>query len=148
MEPGEVRAAVWGGLLATFVATVAGYWFPAIGLPSLDFASLNGNLLVPTDASIDLIWTMGLLQLFGGGVVVSLLYGLYVQRHLPGPGWLRGMIWGGVLCLVVGLTVLPLLHGAGIFGSAWDGRTALSLIAWYLLWGCVLGIAYHKPRLS
>lgn len=147
MQPGEVRAAVWGGLMATFVAAVAGAWFPSIRLPRIDFASLNGPLLVPVEASMSFTWTVGLLQLFAGGVLLALVYAFYVQQHLPGPGWLRGMIWGAVLCVVAGLTQLPLLYGGGVFGSAWNGVMPLALVVWFLLWGAVLGVAYHKPRL-
>ena len=144
MHAGGVRAAVWSGLLATFVAGISGYWFPAIGLPRLDLAGLSGALLVPESASESFLWAVGVLQLLGGGVVMTLLYAFWVQEHLPGSGWLRGMIWGGVLAVVVGLTAFPLLFEGGPFGTAWDGRTAVSLTAWHLIWGLVLGVAYHK----
>ena len=94
MKPGEVRAAVWAGLLATFVASVAGTWFPGLGLQRVDLAALSGNILAPEGASAAFTWTVGLVQLFAGGVVMSLLYVVYVEAHLPGPGWARGLIWG------------------------------------------------------
>lgn len=144
MHAGGVRAAVWSGILATFIAAVAGYWFTSLGLPRLDFAGLNGALVVSDSASESFLWTVGAIQLFAGGVVMALLYCFWVQMHLPGPGWLRGMIWGAVLALVVGLAVFPLLYQGGPFGTSGDGRTAVSLVAWHLIWGMVLGIAYHK----
>ena len=144
MHAGSVKSAVWSGLLATFVAFAAGYWFPAIGLPALDLATLNGALMVSQEASVSFAWSVGALQLYAGGVVMALLYAFWVQMNLPGPGWLRGMIWGGVLAVVVGLTVFPLLYGGGLFGIDWDGRTAVAVIAWHLIWGGVLGVAYHK----
>ena len=139
MHSGSLKAAIWSGILATFVATVTGYWFDVICLPRLDFATWNGALLVPNDASITFMWSVGVLQLFGGGVVMAILYGFYVQMYLPGPGWVRGMIWGAVLAVLVGLTVVPLLYGGGPFGSDWDGRTVVAIIVWHLLWGNVLG---------
>ena len=144
MHAGGIKAAIGSGLLATFVATASGYWFPAFGLPQLDLIGLNGAIVVPGEASLGFLWVVGFVQLFGGGIVMAILYGFYVQMYLPGPGWLRGMIWGGALGIVVGLTVTPLLYGGGIFGSDWDGRTAVALMLWHLLWGCILGIAYHK----
>ena len=146
MKAGEVRAAVWAGLLATYVAMVAGTWFPGLSLPRVDLASLNGNILAPEGASASFAWTVGLMQLGAGGVVMALLYAFYIQALLPGPGWARGMIWGGVLCLVSGLTLFPLIYGGGVFGSGWASGYPLALAVWYLLWGAVLGIAYHKPR--
>lgn len=130
--------------MATFVAAVAGYWFESIGLPRLDFAVWNGSLLAPSDASITFVWSVGMLQLFAGGIVMAIVYGYYVQMYLPGPGWMRGMMWGAVLAVLVGLTVVPLLYGGGPFGSDWDSRTVVAIIAWHLLWGIVLGIAFHK----
>lgn len=144
METPRLRAALGSSLLATFVALVAGYWLPAFQLPLVDLASWSGQLLVPSDASAAFLWTVGSLQLFGGGAVMALLYAYYVEMHLPGPGWMRGAIWGVVLSLAVGMAVVPLLHGGGIFGSGWDGRMPVSLIVWHVLWGIVLGIAYHK----
>jgi len=144
MHSGGVKSAVWSGLLATFVATAAGYWFPAVALPALDLPALNGALMVSEETSITFSWTVGAIELFGGGVVMALLYAFWVQMHLPGAGWVRGMIWGGVLAVVVGLTVFPLLYEGGLFGSAWDGRTAVSVFVWHLIWGGVLGVAYHK----
>lgn len=144
MHAGGVRSAVWSGVLSTFVATAAGYWFPAVGLPALDLPALNGALVVPEQSSATFAWSIGALQLFGGGIVMALLYAFWVQMNLPGPGWMRGMIWGGVLALVVGMTVFPLLYEGGFFGIDWDGRTAVAVIAWHLLWGGVLGVAYHK----
>jgi hypothetical protein len=144
MHSGSAKAAVWSGVLATFVSAVAGYWFPALGLPQLDLIALNGGAVVPEQASLALLWTVGALQLFGGGVVMAILYGFWVQMHLPGPGWMRGLIWGGVLATVVGLGVVPLVYDGGPFGSDWGPRTVIALIAWHLLWGCVLGIAHHK----
>jgi len=144
MHAGGVKAAIASGLLATFVATASGYWFSAVGLQRLDLVGLNGAVVVPEDASLGFLWMVGAVQLFGGGIVMAILYGFYVQMYLPGPGWFRGMLWGGTLGIVVGLTVVPLLYEGGIFGRDWDGRTAVALIVWHLLWGCVLGISYHK----
>lgn len=143
-EPLRLRAALGSSLLATFVALVSGYWFPALQLPLVDLASWNGQLLLPREASASFLWTVGTVQLFGGGAVMALLYAYYVEMHLPGAGWARGAIWGVVLSLVVGMAVVPLLYGGGIFGSEWDGRMPVALIVWHLLWGVVLGIAYHK----
>jgi hypothetical protein len=144
MHAGDVRTAVWSGVLATFVAMAAGFWFPAIALPVLDFPALNGALIVSDEVSFTFLWTVGAVEVFGGGIVMALLYAFWVQMHLPGPGWFRGVIWGGVSAVVVGLTVFPLLYKGGLFGAAWDGRMVVAVIAWHLIWGSVLGVAYHK----
>jgi len=144
VEKPRLRAALGSSLLATFVALIAGYWFPAVQLPLVDLPTWSGQLLVPSDAPASFLWTVGILQVFGGGAVMALLYAFYVEMHLPGAGWVRGAVWGVVLSLAVGLAQVPLLLGGGVFGSQWDGRMPVSLIVWHLLWGIVLGIAYHK----
>ena len=132
---------IGGGILATFVAMSAGYWLPAIDLPRLDFATLNGNLVVPESSSASFSWTIGLLQTFGFGALLAHVYGLYVEPHLPGPAWMRASLWGLVLAVVSGLTVFPLLYGVGIFGADRDGAMPVALVLWYLLWGLVLGLS-------
>lgn len=141
--PPRVCARRWieAGLLATFVAASTGYWMPALGLPRLDFASLNGNLIAPESSGASFAWSVGLLETFALGVLASLVYGRYLRHRLPGSGPVRGLIWGAVVCAVVGLTAFPLLFGAGVFGLRWDGATPIALVLWHVVWGLSLGLA-------
>lgn len=139
----SASARVWvrAGLLATFAATSAGYWMPALALPRLDFASLNGNLIAPESSGASFAWSVGLLDTFALGIVAALVYGRYLRPRLPGSGPIRGLIWGLVLCAVAGLTAFPLLFGGGVFGLRWDGAMPIALVAWYAIWGLALGLA-------
>ena len=145
MIASPIRDAVRSGMVATFTATTAGYWLPGIGLPRLDFATLNGNLIVPESASASFSWSIGLLHMFGLGMLLAFLFSVYVERHLPGPGWIRGILWGLVLGIVASLTVLPLLlYGAGPLGLDWDRAMPLALAIWYLTWGGTLGLVSSR----
>ena len=44
-SPRPIRALALAGLAATWVALSVGYWLPGIGLPRMDVALWNGNLL-------------------------------------------------------------------------------------------------------
>ena len=128
------------GLVATFAAVSAGYWMPALGLPRLDFASLNGNLVAPESSGAAFAWSVGLLDTFALGALGALLYGRFLRSRLPGSGPVRASLWALVLCAIVGLTAFPLLFGAGVFGIRWDPATPIALVSWHLVWGVALGI--------
>jgi hypothetical protein len=113
---------------------------PALGLPRLDFASLNGNLIAPESSGASFAWLIGLADTFALGVVAAMVYGRFLRRLLPGTGPVRGAIWGLVLCAVVGLTAFPLLFGAGVFGLRWDATTPIALVIWHVAWGLTLGL--------
>lgn len=141
--PIRVPARRWieAGSLATFAAVSAGYWMPALGLPRLDFASLNGNLIAPESSGASFAWSIGLLDTFALGILAAMVYGRYLRHRLPGSGPVRGLIWAAVVCAVVGLTAFPLLFGAGVFGLRWDGAMPIALVLWHGVWGLSLGLA-------
>lgn len=128
------------GASATFVANSVGYWLPGLGLPRLDFATLNGNLMVPELAAASFSWAVGALQTYALGALMAVVYGRYVRARLPGNGAVRGMLWGAVLMLFSGLTAFPLLFGAGFFGMTWHAAMPASLLLWHLTWGLTLGL--------
>jgi hypothetical protein len=126
--------------VATFVAMSVGYWLPGLGLPRLDFAQMNGNLLVPEQSTASFAWTVGLVDIFLLGMLAAVVYGRYLRSRLPGTGPVRGLIWGLVLCTVTGLTAFPLLFGGGVFGVRWDPGAPIALVLWHVAWGVTLGI--------
>jgi hypothetical protein len=76
------------------------------------------------------------------GVVAALLYAAFFYEWLPGPRWLRGIIYSQTMWLVQGLIVLPGL-GKGLFGG--DISPAAPVWSWLLnaLYGLVLGWMYR-----
>jgi hypothetical protein len=139
-NPRPVRTLALAGLVATWVALTVGYWLPAIGLPRMDIALLNGNLLVPESSSVGLAWTVGAIQTLGLGVLLGIAYGRVMRHRLPGPPAMRGAIWGCVIGIGVGMVLMPLLYGAGIFGVRWAPTMPLAIALWHLAWGTAVGI--------
>jgi len=142
----SLRRAGFAGLVATFVATTLGYWLPGLGLLRLDFPILNGNLIVPDTTAVSFAWLVGAAQTAGLGALLAGIYAGWLRDRLPGRPWLRGTIWGALLGVVSGLTVFPLLYGAGVFGLAWDPVAPVSLAVWYGSWGAALGAQEHLDR--
>jgi len=138
---GTTRTWALAGALATFAACSVGYWLPALALPRLDFAGMNGNLIVPEQSGVSFAWTVGLLDTFALGMIAAIVYGNFVRRHLPGSGPVRGLIWGLTLCSITGLTAFPLLFGGGVFGLRWDPATPIALILCHVVWGVTLGLS-------
>lgn len=78
------------------------------------------------------------------GMIFAVLYGAFAERVLPGPAWLRGVIWALVLWVLSLVVFLPVVAGAGMFGSAL-GAGALPVIGnliFHVVYGVVLGEFY------
>lgn len=139
-----MRRAAIGGLVATFVALTVGFWLPGLGLPRLDYPLLNGNLLVPESTSVSFGWLLGLAHTLGLGALLAVVYSVWVRDRLPGAAWLRGLIWGALVVAVGGLTVFPLLYGAGVFARNWHPTAGITLVIWHLSWGLALGVLEQR----
>lgn len=127
-------------IVAAASALTVGYWLPAMGLPRLDLALLNGNLLVPETTSAAFGWTVGLAHIFVVSALAAEIHRRWVDRRLPGGPATRGALWGLVLAMFSGLTLFPLLYGGGVFGLDWDAGFPVTLALWFLTWGAVLGL--------
>lgn len=113
------------GLAAWLVLNVTAYvaaWL--MGIPVSPAARFLGSFLFPGAGEAVQLWT-GRALFLAAALGWSLFYPR-AARHLPGPGWLRGAIFGAGIWLVTGL-VLPLIGavhpGAGRLFAA-DPATA------------------------
>ncbi len=85
----SLRKALVAGMFGTVAMTVLMYGWPLLGLPRMDIMSALGNVL-PLDISP---YVMGSLIHFGIGTSMGLIYALFFESMLPGPGWLRGALF-------------------------------------------------------
>jgi len=107
----SVRNALVAGMFGTVAMTVLMYGWPLLGLPRMDIMSTLGNVF-PLDISP---YLMGSLIHFGIGVSMGLIYALFFESMLPGPGWLRGALFS-LLPWVFAITLLgPSLQIANEF---------------------------------
>ena len=84
------------------------------------------------------------------GFVMHLLLGtigfaigfLIVGPYLPGPGWLRGMIFMAGVWLLAGLVAMPILGVGLFFGGA---KEAMAALIGHVALGGILGVFARLP---
>jgi len=105
---------------------------------------LMGSRAIVQKKFLVLSWILHILN----GVALAELYAAVVKRFLPGPNWLKGVIFGEVFIVAAwGLTPLadkyhPLIQNGELPKLA--NRTSfLQNIARHLVFGLVLGLLYR-----
>ena len=156
LPSGRLRDWLPLGLLAGFAATGAattvliGAWglvvrplagiLPAGSTLQRWFDGLANNTLTET-AAVNL--PLALLVHFAAGIAWAILYALFVEPRLSGPGWRRGLIFSFVPWLASLIVFFPLVD-AGFFGLNL-GAGPLPIIGnliLHLVYGAVLGETY------
>jgi uncharacterized membrane protein YagU involved in acid resistance len=128
--------AIVGGLAGTIVFTLMmKFLAPAmIGHP-MDIAAVLGRftgLGTPTGAVMHFVLgTFG----FAIGFVI-------VGPYLPGPGWLRGVIFMAAVWFLAGLIAMPLLGVGLFFGGA---KEAMAALIGHVVFGAILGTVAPLP---
>jgi uncharacterized membrane protein YagU involved in acid resistance len=126
------KRAVAGGLVATAVMTVLMLMAPVMGLPPMNIGAMLGSMM---GGSLFLGW----MAHFAIGTVLAIVYAAIFATRLPGPGFLRGALYGLVPWIMAQLVVMPMM-GAGAFGGSF-GAGFGSLMG-HLVYGAVLGGIY------
>ncbi|MCC7353075.1 MAG: hypothetical protein IT330_04895 [Anaerolineae bacterium] len=123
---------------------------PVIGLPRLDLPALLGTIFAGDVATLS---SLGVLMHLGVGVGLGLFY-VYgdVEEFLPGPSWLRGMIYGAGVWVVTMVAVMPLIPYAdrvlgqgqaptmGFFMLTVGVWAPVQALVTHLIFGAVLGL--------
>lgn len=124
------------GLLGTLVMTAVGLWVaPMMGMPPMNPADM---LAAQMGGSMVIGWAAHLMI----GTILALIYVL-VAPALPGPGFLRGALYGLAPFLLAQLAVMPMM-GMPIFsGSA---AMAMGSLVGHLVYGGVVGAIYGAPQ--
>ncbi len=145
MSGAEFGRALVDSFIATFVATIYGYWEVALGLTRIDFALILGQGVVPRGSPRELAYIFGLLQQFIGGMILGLIFVRLFQRILPGPYLIKGFIFGLIIWVGSGLIISP-VHDAGLFWRRWGAFTIIGVFIWHIVWGSALGIGCRLAR--
>jgi uncharacterized membrane protein YagU involved in acid resistance len=82
---------------------------------------------------------LGWMAHFVIGTVLAILYATLFATRLPGPGFVRGALYGLVPWIVAQLVVMPMM-GAGLFGGSFG--TGFGSLVGHLVYGAVLGGIY------
>jgi uncharacterized membrane protein YagU involved in acid resistance len=79
-----------------------------------------------------------------GSLGFAIVY-VIVGPYLPGPGWLRGVIFMAAIWFLAGLIAMPVLGVGLFFGGAGEAMAALS---GHVALGAILGIVARLPDRS
>jgi uncharacterized membrane protein YagU involved in acid resistance len=79
------------------------------------------------------------------GLVAGAAYACLYPRTegTAGPALVRGVVYGFLLWIVAGLTILPALEGSGLAWSLEEARAAFSGFTGFLFLGVALAVIYH-----
>ncbi|PKM38493.1 MAG: hypothetical protein CVV06_00200 [Gammaproteobacteria bacterium HGW-Gammaproteobacteria-10] len=128
-----------GGFAGTLLMTLMmQYAAPMmIGHP-MDIAAMLGNMMGG-------VYAIGMtMHIMLGVLVFPLLYALVMFRFLPGPPWLKGLLYGSILWFLAATMVMP-MAGAGFFMSEIGGfKAAMAALMGHWVYGGLLGAIAGK----
>jgi hypothetical protein len=130
---------VWAGILATYLHMVFALWAPHYGLPRLDFGKVMAELCFAESFEGKPPYWLGLVALHLNGILFALLYATLVGPLLPGPLFVRGLLFGGILLLGSQLVFVPVFLKHGFFGLKAHPRAWMTAFVVHGIYGGVLG---------
>jgi uncharacterized membrane protein YagU involved in acid resistance len=131
--------AVIGGLAGTVVFTLMMRFLAPemIGHP-MDIAAVLATFTgLGTSAGVVMHFLLGTLGFAIGFVIVG--------PYLPGPGWLRGVIFMTAIWFLAGLIAMPILGVGLFFGGA---KEAMAAFFGHVVLGAILGMVARLPDQS
>jgi len=131
--------AISGGLAGTVVFTLMMKFLAPemIGHP-MDIAAVLGTFTgLGTSAGVVMHFLIGTLGFAIGFVIVG--------PYLPGPGWLRGVVFMAAVWFLAGLVAMPILGVGLFFGGAKEATAALF---GHVALGAILGMVARLPDRS
>ena len=131
--------AISGGLAGTVVFTLMMKFLAPemIGHP-MDIAAVLGTFTgLGTSAGVVMHFLMGTVGFAIGFSIVG--------PYLPGPGWLRGVIFMTAIWFLAGLIAMPILGVGLFFGGA---KEALAALIGHVALGAILGMVARLPDRS
>ena len=134
MNSRRISRALIAGAIATIAMTGMAYFVAPmmLGHP-MDIAQMLARFL-------EVNWTTGMLMHLTNGIVVfPLIYLILANRLLLGAPWLKGLLLGLGLWLVLEAVMLPMI-GAGFFNTNGGGlKAVMAALVAHLVYGATLG---------
>ncbi|OGF55482.1 MAG: hypothetical protein A2Z21_06700 [Candidatus Fraserbacteria bacterium RBG_16_55_9] len=134
------------GLIAGYAMAFVGYRMQGfLKLPRIDVSETG---LIYFDDDGPSRWWIGMLAHEMDSVLFGLAFAGLLYTHLPGWGWLKGLIFGALLWLVVSLTaMIARAGGAKVFRTTMPMTMPhiLANLLLHLIYGFVLGALYVPP---
>jgi hypothetical protein len=146
--------ALLAAFVATHIATVSGYWYKIIGIPTLGWPQFNGILLFghPTaGVSVSEQFWAGSVYHFATGICYGLIFAFLIHPIIPikntvGGNLAKAMIWAGSLAVLSALLWVPRnfpeFH-PGFFTNNLGWKTVLGIFVWHAVYGLNLGLLFN-----
>jgi len=133
---GDVTEGITAGLIATIVITLAMLAMQAAGIvPNFNLIELLKVAGTGTDTVFAWIVHFVIGLAFGG------LFAAF-SPHVPGPHWVRGLLFGVIIWLAMMLAFLP-AAGLPMFAMGTGAAIPMAGLGLSVLFGLVLGESYH-----
>jgi hypothetical protein len=132
---------VISGFIATFVMAMTAFVQGGLGLPVVDIGHIITGTFnhVHPEGAYDILW--GNIAYFMGGVLLALVWVVFLQQRLSWPWYVQGIVFGLGISVLSGLILSPLVSLAA---GEWFGFFYLN--TWVpellLLAGLTMHIAY------
>lgn len=150
-------SAISAGLIAGEIATLAGIWFFGAGLPSLNWAEINGGPIDPKGSLVTKFLIGGAFNV-ADSAIFALIFALFVFPYVgrivnPLANLLKCIAYSMVLATIAAGFLFPYVYFKGYhvgFGGIHLGgwKFVLAIYLWHLIWGVVLGLLYSPMRAS
>jgi hypothetical protein len=150
----KIGTAIIGGIVATHLGTMFGYWDHVFGMKVLNWNYGNGlQLMLPeSHASYTTTYFTGAAAHYMNGLAFALLYAFVIHPLIPirntAIGNLaKGLIWGTVLAFTSAIFMNPYVFAPnahlGFFSHNGGFLFVLSIFIWHWIYGATLGQIYN-----
>ena len=153
--------ALLAAFVATHIATVSGYWYKIIGIPTLGWPQFNGILLLVHPCGPKGCGATATQQFWAGtfyhlltGVCFGLIFVYLIHPLIPIANTFvgniaKGLIWGGVLATLSALLWVPRdfpefnpgRFSQNLHPGGW--QIVLGIYIWHAVYGLHLGAIYN-----
>jgi len=149
-----IGGAVVAGLIATWIATLFGFWLGGIGLPQLNWPIANGSVVL-SKSSAAVQFSAGEFIHGIDGVVFVILFALFLfpvlgRSRSAGANMARALFFSLILACISAAFLVPYVYyphyGAGIWSTGFGWKTVFAIYLWHLAFGVNLGLLYNPLR--
>lgn len=149
----RLLGALVAAVVATHMATIVGYFLPGIGLPKLDWNSVNGFVYAPGASPMGQFVTGGFFH-YVDGFVFTILFAIAVHPLLPWRNTALGnmakaLVFGTILAIVSLAFMTPHVYApamgaqAGFFSHEFGGEFVLAVFVWHWVYALHLGAVFN-----
>ena len=127
------------GFFASYLLIIFALWAHRLGLPKLDFSKAMANLTFGESYKDNPPYGLGVAQIFLNGIFFALVYAALIGPLLPGPLFVRGIVWGVFLFAASGLFYVPVFLREGFFLNKIHPRAWITSLMVHAIYGGILG---------